>query len=57
MMHDPVTCERDTTQTMYMGGGWKSLFRCPTCERESWEPLTFRGRLVCSGKEFTKEAW
>jgi hypothetical protein len=41
----------------YVGKGWKALFRCPACGRETWQHLNFLGRrsLICSGLKITKK--
>jgi hypothetical protein len=55
--HTPTQCKRDAQQTVYVGRGWKALFRCPACGRVKWQHLNFLGsrRLVCDGIKFTTE--
>jgi len=55
--HTPVVLRRDVKHTVYIGKGYKSLFTCPLCLRQTWQPLNFLGRrnVVCHGTKFTKE--
>jgi hypothetical protein len=55
-MHEPTVCKRDIARTHYVGKGYKSPFRCPTCGRESWQHLSFlSGRLLmCNGLKLMK---
>lgn len=43
--------------TQYVGKGWKALFRCPACGRETWQHMNFLGRrsLVCTGTKIVKQ--
>jgi uncharacterized protein (DUF2225 family) len=41
---------------LYIGHGWKKLFVCPVCERETWQAENFLGsrQLVCDGLKIKK---
>jgi len=41
----------------YVGKGYKGLFRCPVCGRETWQHLNFLGcrDLICTFTKITKQ--
>ena len=61
MKHEASDMERVRplqANCVYVGKGWKALFKCDCCGKETWQHLNFLGQkvLVCNGEKIKKEA-
>ena len=57
--HEATTMERVKPlmqSSIYVGKGYKGLFRCPMCGKETWQHLNFLAgrKMICDGNKISK---